>query len=109
MAPSQQSRNGAVTSLWAFPALPCTAEAIRVSKGMGFSPKLPFELQQAGVPTATVRLGAWAAEGEEEPRNLVGGRHMGWVFRVSPYPEPKLWFLHHLASLFTQELTKNAL
>ena len=111
MAPSQQPRNGAATPLSGSPALPCATEALRVPKGMGFSPKLPSELQKAGVPTATARLGAWAAEDEEEPRSLggVGGRDVGWVFRVSPDPEPKLWFLCHLTSLVTQELTKPAL
>lgn len=69
---------------------------------MGFSPKLPSELQQVGVPTATVRLRQLRIAQE------LGGKDLGWVFMVSPHPEPKLWFLCHLASPITQELTKNS-
>lgn len=77
-APSQQSG-------CCHPSVSVSSPVLSVPKAVGFSPKLPSELQQI-----TPRLGAQAAEDGQEPRSW--GEET-WVVRVSPTPNPNCGYV----------------
>lgn len=77
-APSQQS-GCCHPSVWV------PSPVLSMPKAVGFSPKLPSELQQI-----TPRLGAQAAEDGQEPRSWEEETR---VVRVSPTPNPSCGYV----------------